>query len=168
MRTAKENEPRVAFLPLGGSTLKDWVQEHYLKELGRPEVHIYDRDKKEYKEHCNRVNERKDGSCAFRTKKREMENYLHPDAIKEVLNIEVTFGDDDDVPMLVAKAIHESDPSSKPWDQVDEKKIKEKVRNAKKRLNTEVVARMTYDRLRERDPEGEIEGWLKKIKELLS
>ncbi|MBF4269731.1 hypothetical protein EAY71_22990, partial [Vibrio anguillarum] len=35
------SDPRVVLLPLGGSTLKDWVNRHYLKNVGKPEIHIY-------------------------------------------------------------------------------------------------------------------------------
>ena len=35
-------DPRVALVVLGGSTLQEWVNQHYLKNLGLPEIHIYD------------------------------------------------------------------------------------------------------------------------------
>jgi hypothetical protein len=38
------SDPRVAFIVLGGGTLRDWVNNHYLKNLGIPQVHLYDRD----------------------------------------------------------------------------------------------------------------------------
>ncbi|HZY25841.1 MAG TPA: hypothetical protein VFE71_08455 [Bacteroidales bacterium] len=82
------NDPRVALVVLGGSTLKEWVNQHYLKNLGLPEVHIYDRDesqkggKYKYQDARDAVNTRSDGSIAFLTTKREMENYLHFDAIE--------------------------------------------------------------------------------------
>jgi hypothetical protein len=85
------NDPRVALVVLGGSTLKEWVNQHYLKNLGLPEVHIYDRDelqndgKYKYQDARDAVNARNDGSIAFLTTKREMENYLHLDAINEAL-----------------------------------------------------------------------------------
>ena len=80
--------PRVALVVLGGSTLKEWVNQHYLKNVGLPEIHIYDRDelkngKYKYQDDKDAVNSRGDGSIAFLTKKREMENYLHIDAINE-------------------------------------------------------------------------------------
>ncbi|WP_440948804.1 ATP-binding protein [Methanosarcina sp. T3] len=85
------NDPRVALVVLGGSTLQEWVNQHYLKNLGLPEVHIYDRDelqrngKYKYQDARDAVNARNDGSIAFLTNKREMENYLHLDAINEAL-----------------------------------------------------------------------------------
>ena len=35
---------RIAFVPTGGSTLKQWVDRRYLAHTGMVEVHIYDRD----------------------------------------------------------------------------------------------------------------------------
>lgn len=48
--------------------------------------------------------ERNDGSVAYLTSKREIENCIHPDAIKEFYSLEegFMFGPDDDVPNLVA------------------------------------------------------------------
>lgn len=39
-----ESDERVAFIILGGGTLKHWVNENYLRALNRREIHIYDRD----------------------------------------------------------------------------------------------------------------------------
>ena len=89
-------DPRVALVVLGGSTLKEWVNQHYLKNVGLPEVHIYDRDelkngKYKYQDDKDAVNARGDGSIGFLTAKREMENYLHIDAISEALQPVVGF-----------------------------------------------------------------------------
>jgi predicted ATP-dependent endonuclease of OLD family len=79
------NDHRLALVPLGGGTLKQWVAKHYLKNLHIPEVHIYDRDDAtppQYQQECNLVNARTDGSWATLTTKREIENYLHTDALR--------------------------------------------------------------------------------------
>jgi len=160
------NEDRIAFILLGGSTLKDWVYNHYLRELHRPEVHIYDRDTDnppKYRSACDEVNRRTDGSIAILTSKREMENYIHPYAIKEALGIDVTFGDTDNVPVMVAQAVHQSEPSSKPWVELSEEKKKEKERKAKRRLNTDAVKVMTIERLNQIDPHGDVIGWFIEI-----
>jgi predicted ATP-dependent endonuclease of OLD family len=63
-----DNTPEIVFLPLGGSTLRDWVNSHYLKPLRRPEVHIYDRgtdSPPKYQQQVNEVNGRGDGSGAM-------------------------------------------------------------------------------------------------------
>lgn len=162
------NDPRVVVLPIGGSTLVQWVQAHYLRRIGLPEIHIYDRDAEtppKYQDAVNEVNARNDGSWATLTTKREAENYLHPDAIAEAVGVRVTFGPTDDVPLLVAQALHQTNVQAKPWEQVSEKDRAKKISWAKKRLNHEGAARMTIARLAESDPDGEIAGWFRRIAE---
>lgn len=73
------NDDRVALVPLGGGSLKQWVAKHYLRNLRLPEVHIYDHDDAtppKYQPQCDSVNARDDKSWAVITSKRELENYL--------------------------------------------------------------------------------------------
>lgn len=166
-----EEDNRVTFIILGGNTLNEWVQKHYLKELGRPEVHLFDRDNSDnptYQAACDLVNSRGDGSYAYITKKLELENYLHPDAIKEVFGITISFGDNDDVPTIVAQAVHNLSESKNDWASLTQDNKKKKCSAAKKRLNAEVAAKMTVERLKECDPEGELENWLREIATRLS
>ena len=142
-------DPRLAFLVLGGGNLTHWVNENYLKGLGRPEVHIYDNDVATYGATISRVNQRTDGSWGLLTVKREIENYLHPDAINEGIGLTVTFGDTDDVPGLVAGRMG--------WNE----------NTAKRKLAQHAFPRMTAPRLRARDPGGEVEGWLRRIGAML-
>jgi len=143
------NDPRVAFVVLGGSALCNWVNEHYLRQLGRPEVHIYDRDVADYAQAVAQVNQRTDGSWGTQTLKNEIENYLHPNAIGEGVNCIVTFGDNDDVPALVG--------AQKNWNP----------KTTKRKLAQYAFPKMTIDRLREMDPNGEVEGWLRRIGAML-
>lgn len=162
-----DNTPEVVFLPLGGSTLRDWVNSHYLRPLGRPEVHIYDRDIElppKYQREVDDVNGRHDGSIGFLTQKREMENYLHADAIREVLGIEIEVSDQNDVSQVVAKTIHEQVGGGTPWQQLTDEKRKKKEGRAKERLNKEVAAAMTVERLRERGALDEIREWFRAIR----
>lgn len=162
-------DSRVAFLPLGGGNIKHWVNRQYLRELGLREIHIYDRDDDfAYQGHADEVNNRRNGDWATLTKKREIENYLHPDAIKMALNIDLDFDDGDDVPMLVAKAIHEAAPEARPWREVDEESVKKKISRAKRRLCGEAAAQLTTEMLQERDPDGEMEGWFRRIAEAVA
>jgi putative ATP-dependent endonuclease of the OLD family len=140
-----ESDPRVAFVLLGGSALTHWVNEHFLRNIGRPEFHIYDRDVSDYIQACATVNSRNDGSWGVLTTKMEIENYLHPDAIYDGIGIRVAFGDNDDVPNIVGLA--------KGW----------KHKTAKKKLAAEAFPRMTAARIRAQDSAGEIEGWLRRI-----
>lgn len=142
-------DSRVAFIVLGGSTLQHWINNHYLKDLGKPEVHIYDRDVLKYRTLCDRVNQRNDGSWAIQTQKRELENYLHPKAIYEAFGINVTFGDDDDVPEIVGTV--------KNWNP----------ENTKKKLSVHAFPRMTGKWLRERDPNGEVQLWMERLARML-
>jgi predicted ATP-dependent endonuclease of OLD family len=157
-----EREARIAIIPLGGSTLQEWVAAHYLKSLNLPEFHIYDRDEMtppKYQEAVNHVNGRRNGDFATLTSKREMENYIHPAAIRSALSINISFNDTDDVSTLVAQKIHETSNSGIEWDSLAEKSRKEKESQAKKLLNRDAVPAMTIEQLRQIDSLNEIEGW---------
>ena len=161
-------DERVVIIPSGGSTLKDWIENEYLKSFDLPEVHIYDSDNQtppKYQESCDIINAKTDGSRAFSTKKRELENYISSDAIKDVMNIEILITDECNVPNLIARYTHEK-KSPKPWDEVKEEKVKEKESKAKKKLNNQVISTMTYEQLCEVDTEKEVESWLLAISEL--
>jgi energy-coupling factor transporter ATP-binding protein EcfA2 len=150
-----DNDPRVVLLPLGGSTLKDWVNSHYLKNIGKPEVHIYDRDTQQppkYQNACDSVNGRGDGSIAFITGKREAENYLHPNAIKEAfeLDVDLDINDETDIPKLL----------------LDHTRFKES--NIKKKLNSRAVAMMSYEYLQEVDQDNEVLEWFNAISSRLN
>lgn len=156
----------VAFIPMGGSSLKEWVNNQYLKEFGRPELHIYDRDDQTnppYQSVCDEVNNRADASTAKITSKLMIENYLHKDAITEALDVQIEFGDFDSVPEIAARAIHEQSESEKTWDELSEDKISKKKSQVKKRLNTLAVSQMTVDRLQESDPDNDLVGWLSEL-----
>jgi hypothetical protein len=145
-----EQDPRIVIIPLGGDTLRNWVNSHYLKNIGRPEVHIYDRDTAippKYQATCDNVNERGDGSIAFVTEKREAENYLHPDAIFDSLGISVRYTDQCDLPSIVAGELGVNE------------------RTSKRRLNGRSTKEMTYERLLERDPHNEVLSWFRAISE---
>lgn len=144
-----ETDERIAFVVLGGGALSHWVNEHYLRGLGRPEIHIYDSDVSKYGAFVAEVNCRKDGAWAVQTVKREIENYLHPEAILEGIGCSVTFGDNDDVPALVG--------AQQNW----------KSKSAKRNLAEFAFPRMTAQRLRERDSCNEVQGWLESISPML-
>lgn len=157
-------DDRVAFVVLGGGTLKHWVAEHYLKALRYPEVHIYDSDVPNYAHQVAAVNQREDGrgSWAVQTAKYEIENYLHTQAIAEAFGVTVYIddhpaADGKGVPRLVAEAVAEAQGLGAPW----------KDSNAKAKLAQLAFPRMTAEMLRERDPGREVEGWLRRIAELM-
>ena len=155
-------DERVAFITLGGSTLKHWVAGHYLKALHRPEVHIYDSDVATYAASVAQVNQRTDGSWAVQTAKHEVESYLHADAIAEAFNVQIVVPDKvdangDAVPRIFSIAYS----AAQKFDSVmgDDK--------AKLRLCDKAFPRMTAARIQERDPAKEVEGWFRRIGAML-
>lgn len=163
-----EAEGRIVFVPLGGANLKAWVHEHFFHTLGIPEYHLYDADNEppappKYQEQCDAVNARGNNNSARSTKKRELENYLHADAIREAPDgLTITVEDWNDVPTAVAKLRHAAN-AAVTWDELEETKKRAKASQAKPWLNGACVDKMTLERLRARDPNGELVGWLKEI-----
>lgn len=151
------NDPRFAFVVLGGSSLKHWVNNHYLKPLGLPEAHIYDADVPAYADAVAEVNARGDGSWATLTAKHEIECYLHPDAIQDAFGFTCNVVDVPDaanpgVPRAFALqwyAVSGFDGVPK------DSKAKEKLAQA--------FAYMTYDRLKDRGADAEIDGWMNQL-----
>jgi hypothetical protein len=167
-----ELEGSIIFFPFGGSNLALWASR--LQHLNRPEYHICDRDlapplEPKYAQYIGEVNARV--NCqAVTTAKREMENYLHPDAVREAydangmaLELAHAFADFDDVPVLVAKAAHLAGGGENEWDQLSETRQKEKTKSAKRQLNGQVLTRMTPDRLTACDAQNEVRTWLNQI-----
>jgi putative ATP-dependent endonuclease of OLD family len=155
-------DERVAFVLLGGSTLKHWVAQNYLRSLNRPEVHIYDNDVPQYAESVDEVNKRTDGSWGVQTNKHEIESYLHPAAIRDAFGVEIVVvdhpgADGKAVPKLFAEAFS----VLQKFDGVM------KDGPAKLRLADKAFPMMTAERLAERDPAGEVEGWFRKIGAML-
>ncbi len=162
------NEPRIAFVLAGGGNLKHWVNRHYLRDLGRTEIHIYDRDDQNgYQAYVDDVNARDTDDWATLTTKREIENYLHPDAVREALSITITIDDETDVPQIAARAVHDASGSDNTWEALTQVKRDQKTSRAKRRLCNDAMARMSTARLRERDPNGEVEGWFRRISDML-
>ncbi|MDA9399836.1 ATP-binding protein [Bradyrhizobium sp. CCBAU 45389] len=170
---ALEISGELIFFPFGGNNLALWTSR--LHPLNRPEFHIYDRDNPppqpgKYDTFAAQVNAR-DRCSAVTTSKREMENFLHPDAILEAYqhqNIVVTFGapfaDFDDVPTLVAQAVHNATGGAL-WPADDPRKCAKKTSQAKTQLNTAAVSKMSRARLAQCDPGDEVIGWLREIGE---
>lgn len=161
-----ESAGKLVFIPMGGSTLELWTSR--LEGLELPEVHILDRDieppaRAKYQDAADRVNAR--GQRSFITSAREMENYIHYEAINDTfaLSLDSNYSSFDDVPTLVAIAVHEASESTKLWDDLNDKKRGQKESKAKKKLNREALSCMTPARLTQVDPEGEVRLWLREI-----
>lgn len=145
----------VIIIPLGGGTLQHWVDINYLTKLGIPEYHIYDRDdNSQYQQFCAVVNGRGTLSSARLTKKRETENYIHQEAIKEAFGVELYIDDDTDVPAEISSMLKKRNEECS------------SVSKVKNKLNTDAVSYMTMQRLSESDANNEIIGWLSEIKSI--
>jgi hypothetical protein len=165
---ALEAGGELVFLPFGGGDVLAWADR--LASLHVPELHLYDREASPETELRQRaaglVNQRH--SCrAFVTKKRAIENYIHPHCIREISGLELTYGEDDDVAELVARGCHERSGKPPAWDALPGRARKRFRERAKKWLNRLAVEQMTPDLLCDADPTGEIRGWLKAAAELL-
>jgi hypothetical protein len=99
------------------------------------------------------------------TSKRAIENYLHPDAIHEACGIEIIFGDFDDVAETAANATFNQKECGS-WESLSRRARRRLRDKAKRWLNRDAVDRMTPERLAERDPDGEVIGWIRTIGEL--
>jgi len=149
-----EDEGKIIFLEAGGSNLASFVNKKF-SEFNRPEYHIFDREQEPPTPSQNQTyvdainNDGNSQRSARLTQKREMENYLHPDAIKCVRpEVDIQFEDFDDVPEMISQVTGQNHRTIKRW------------------LNAEAVCKMTPERLVERDSSNEIRGWLSDIKQL--
>lgn len=156
------NDDRIAFVLMGGPTLKHWVNNNYLRNLGKPEFHLYDNDVPAYKESIKEINERKDKSIGVLTQKLEIESYLHSDAIKQAFDIEIEVPDNLNqegkaTPKIFGEAysINIGLPNT----------IKDN--KSKQYLSERAFPKMTAVMIEERDKIGEVRGWFQKINELM-
>lgn len=147
----EEKKGTLIFISMGGKkNLKLWVSR--LSKLNKKEICIYDRD-----DANSKVKGTNENQTIFRTEKKEMENYIHPDAINEIyseqdLKIEkADVQSDTDVPHLILKNLDG----------------KSNERMVKRKLNNEAAKKMTEERLRAMDGWDEIGKWMTAIKKAL-
>lgn len=172
-----ELDGELIFFPLGGSTLALWSSR--LRPLNRPEFHLYDRDAAppappKYQQYIDEVNARP--NCRARsTSKKEIENYLHREAISAAYGergVNLTMagnpGPFDDAPQEVARLVHEASGSPNPWDALSDKEKGTKESNAKRVLCSHASKYMNKTFLNEIDPGGDLLQWFHVIDELLT
>ena len=174
-----ENEGKLVFVPFNGSSLDLWAVR--LSDFSRPEFYLVDGDdcpmgnhkyQKAIDKHISKRHE------VWITEKRELENYLHKDAIidyfnksttgKEIPKFEGKNDPKEDIPELFAMAVHNSSESKKAWNDLKDDAKGKKISKAKEKLNSKVVLEMTPERLKNIDKEDEVIGWLRKISEELA
>lgn len=160
-----ERDGKLVFVPLGGSSLELWVNR--LRGFGRPEFYLTDRDNQppqqpKYHQQITAWTAR--GCTAWVTTPKELENYLHHTVVaNNVPGYRGTLAPFEDVPYMVAEAVHTAAAGPNPWTAVSEEKKKQKISAAKKRLNTVCVGQMTPQLLTQSDPANDIRTWLRAI-----
>ncbi|MBI1248042.1 ATP-dependent endonuclease [bacterium] len=162
-----ELQSELVFVPFGGSNLPTWT--YRFASLGKPEFFLLDHEVPPETEQRQKLVEAINARPRCRavlTTKRSLENYLHPEVIRQVASIEVEFGDFEPVGMLVAKALYENGPNDRPWELLSRRSQNRLTSRAKRWLNTQVAAQMTADLIAERDPAAEIANWLTTIGQL--
>ncbi len=164
----EEDMGHLVFIPLGGSNIDLWVSR--LEEFNRPEFYLMDRDfpppqPPKYHQFATQI-EGRVNCMQWTTKRKELENYIHPNVIRnKIPNYNGNGEPFEDVPMLFAQAVHELSESEQSWSEVmaDAQKLGKKLSAAKRRLNNEIVADMTPSLLHQIDSENEINTWLQEI-----
>lgn len=163
---SREKAGEIIFVPIGGSNFVHWTQR--LAGLGLPEFHILDHEISPLTEERQRAADivnRRPGCRAVLTGKRAMENYLSPEALRDVRGLEIAFGDLDDVPLLAAQRLLEL-AGGPDWSAMPARSRRRLKDRAKAWLNKGAASRMTVARLNQRDPAGEIRAWLLAIAEM--
>lgn len=166
-----ENIGRLIFVPAGGSNVALWVSR--LRNLNIPEFHLFDRDTKppanaKYKQYEDSHN--KLANCeAVHTQKRELENYLHIDAIRLARpDLSLTDVDEfDSIPLMCAQSVYAAEGLNTSWDDLTKESRKSKTNSVKTWLNTHAVAHMSAEMLTAVDPDDALRGWLRRITELV-
>jgi len=164
-----EQRGQLIFVPFGGGHVAAWT--YRLAPLNKPEYHIYDHELPPETDHRRDAAEavnRRDRCQAVLTRKRSLENYLHPQAISMAGDmmageIDVEFDDFDPVAQITAKRIYQLRAEETPWELLSRRARNRMAHRAKRWLNTKAAEQMTVALLRERDPEGEILSWLQAI-----
>ena len=154
-------DERVAFVVMGGSTLNQWVAQHYLEGLGRKQLHIYDSDVPSYEVAQATVNGRGDGSAAFRTRKLEIECYLHPDAVFDAYGVKIAISDRPEKADSVGRLFGVTYSAAQGFNGI----MKED--KAKNYLARKAYAFMNAERIADRDPDGEVRGWFHHLRDML-
>jgi putative ATP-dependent endonuclease of OLD family len=166
--SALERQGTVIFIPAGGNDFRSWTSR--LAPLGFAEFYLLDREdfpESERREQWAAQANLRPRCRACVTRRRSLENYLHPDAISAARGLKVVFTASDDVAEIVAQSVRIPTEDSPAWAGLSRRARRRQRDRVKTWLNTEAVDRMTLQRLSESDPDGEIISWLALIGALL-
>ena len=159
------NDESVFLVFLGGGNLEHWINHKYLDKLNIPQLHIYDSDsnqvleenKNKYEKFIERIKKQSD-NYGFVTQKAEIENYIHPNIIKEEYKFETFYH------------LEENDWLNR-WSKVENlpnyvKQHKTNNNKALKNKMPELSKKLTKEHLVELEAFDEIKSWFEKIREL--
>lgn len=145
-------EKNIKIIPMQGSSLINWVDRHYLSGSNVIEFHLYDRDSdNKYESTIEKINCRQDLSMGLLTKKREMENYIHPTLYYSEFNVEcsnIKDWDNADIPEILASRLNNKKDSN----------------IVKQIANGRLSKHLTKDLLIDLNCFEEVESWFKQIK----
>ena len=166
---AWEREGRIVVLPRGGGDNRIWAT--CLSPLGLPEFHLLDREAGETtrrrEEFVATVNARPD--CrALLTSKRSLENYFPADLINRSFAVRLDIGDDTPVVERLAEGLLSKWGSPQVWGALSRRSRRRWAERLKRWLYLRLLPQLTLQQLQERDPSGEIRGWLQTIAEMAS
>jgi putative ATP-dependent endonuclease of OLD family len=111
------------------------------------------------------------GCTVWTTERKELENYIHQDVIREQYQNYIGTGVGfEDVPTLYAQAVHEASESEATWDEImaDQEKLGKKVSSAKRQLNGKLIDQMSPEMLTQIDNNDEVRTWLRTLGNALS
>lgn len=160
--------PHVAFVPVGGGTLEQWIKRRYLAELNRPEFHVYDGDYSKndrVMELVATVNARTDGSIAKVLCRLTAECYLHADAIERICGVKVDVKPDECTVKLTTEAMKAAGARIT---LADGTQVRAREKGSVKRvLNADVAAQMTPEEWRAADSDSELQDTLRDLRRLV-
>ncbi|MFI5022693.1 MAG: ATP-binding protein [Alphaproteobacteria bacterium] len=158
-------EDRIFWAMGGGDTLKDWIERRYLDKLELPQVIIRDSDRSAAaiplhsdKEQWLKAMTKIANVTAFITRKRNMDNYVHPATIGRLTNGLVSLMPNIDVDFVrmadefadqLSDAVKNKGLTFKATDH-DGNPIPTRKQNAKRIISAYIMRHMTADELRER------------------
>lgn len=162
---------RFIVFPVGGSTLKDFIDLQYLKSLPMKKFHLYDSDDPSYADYVDQINNREGEDYAVQTRRLEIENYIPSQLFEQIYaerEIEITlpdFNSGDDIPELVSKHVYEAKYPDSSWEECQNKKNYH--RRVKSKVNSEILPLLTIDHLQENNALDEMKGWFQQLESMV-
>ena len=156
-----EQRGELIFIPIGGGHVQTWTQR--LAPLGKAEFHLYDHElppETDHRRAAAATINRRPRCRAVLTRKRSLENYLHPQAIQAAGDIDVGIDDFDRASEITAKQLYRNETAETPWELLTRRARNRLAYRAKRWLDTKAADHMTCELLKERDPDAEIASWL--------